>query len=53
MFLDRPLRPFPISGQRVVPASIEKPDWFADVSPFNFCISYSLLFFWIFGGCDW
>ncbi|RWR87511.1 methionine aminopeptidase 1A [Cinnamomum micranthum f. kanehirae] len=28
-----PLRPYPISSRRVVPASIEKPDWFVDGIP--------------------
>lgn len=51
MFLHRPLRPYPISSRRVVPAGIEKPDWFVDVSPFNFSISDSLICLWSFGRC--
>lgn len=33
----RPLKQYPISTKRVVPAEIEKPDWAIDVSAVTFC----------------
>jgi len=40
--LARSLRPYPISGKRIVPDQIDKPDWADDVSYLSSSCLYAL-----------
>jgi len=44
--LARSLRPYPISGKRIVPDQIDKPDWADDVSYLSSSCLYALCLLW-------